>query len=53
MQQRAGISLKRSIRTFLLSPASPTKDWRARNKKKFIAKMAGVRVANLAESLKV
>jgi hypothetical protein len=32
-----------SIRTFIYAPASPTKDWPARNKKNTIANMAGVR----------
>jgi hypothetical protein len=42
-QQRAVISLKMSIRTFINAPASQTKDWPARNKKNTIANMAGMR----------
>jgi hypothetical protein len=32
-----------SIRTFINAPASPTKDWPARNKKNSISNMADVR----------
>jgi hypothetical protein len=43
VQHRVVILLKMSIRTFIDAPASPTKDWSARNKKNTIANMAGVR----------
>jgi hypothetical protein len=36
------------MRTFLVAPASPTKDWRARNQTNKLA----CAIANLAESLK-